>query len=442
MQRPAIPTEGQAQVSANGAGEWTSLLVLGKTRGGVDKVLPIVANAVAILVHDPSWRGVFAWDAFRDAVVCTRAPPWDAVDAPTHVGPGECTDADVVRVSTWLARHYNLALPVSQIEQAISVVATRIVVHPVRDWLASLVWDQEPRIDHLFCDYFGAEDSEYVRGVSYRFMLGAVARVFQPGAKVDCTPVLEGDQGIGKSTGIEALASPAFFFDTPIVMGDKDGYQALRGKWIGELGELHSLTRVDMNRAKNFLSATTDNYRPSYARRSRDFPRQCVFVGSTNADKYLRDETGNRRFWPVRCGTVDVEAITRDRSQLWAEAVERYRRGEKWHAHGAEFVASCEEEQEDRFVRDEWEERIGEWLTSPSHPERVYDGVTIGEVLEGCIKLLVDRWDTALQMRVGKVLRKLGWTCVKQSRNKELGGKRERRYRPTSSKAVTDAVTV
>ncbi len=416
--------------------DWRDALVTRRTKQGDAIVLPVAANAVVILTHDDSWVGVLAHDAFRDAVVTTRVPPWDEVDAPAKAASGGWSDADTVRAGNWLARHYGVQFNIAIVEQAVTVVAARTLLHPVRDWLGALKWDGSARIDRRFTDYFGADDSAYVYGVGARFMIGAVARVFQPGAKVDCTPVLEGCQGIGKSTGIQRLAGEAWCFDTPITMGEKDGYQSLRGKWIGELGELHALSRSDLNRAKNFLTATVDTYRPSYGRRSRDFPRQCVFYGTTNASEYLRDETGNRRFWPVRCSRVDLDGITRDREQLWAEAHQRYVSGERWHVDSADFRALCEEQQEQRFVSDAWEGPVEEWLMSSGHPGRRAQGVTTGEVLAGALGMTAERWSKGDQDRVASVLRRLGWERGKQARATD--GRRERRWKPRAVTLVTE----
>lgn len=417
------------------AKDWKSLLLyqLGRNGEPSTKLRRAAANATTILTHDPAWAGVLAFDEFRGSVVARRSPPWVDVDAPASVEPGEWTDTDTARLANWLARRYALDLATTLLEQAIGVAADRAHVHPVRDWLRGLRWDGTARLDGLFVEYFGAPDTPYSRGVGARFAIGAVARVMRPGCKVDCVPVLEGAQGIGKSTAVRILAGDAWFFDTPIVMGDKDGYQALRGKWIGELGELHSLGRSDLNRAKNFLSATSDTYRASFGRRTHDYPRQIVFVGTTNAVEYLRDETGNRRFWPVRCSRVDLEALRRDRAQLWAEARVRFERGEAWHVDTAELAALCAAEQEERFEADAWEGPIGDYVTHAGHPERRTAGVTLGDVLETAIGVKADRWDKPAQMRATAVLRRLGW---ERSNPRRGGGKRERVWLPKAARVV------
>jgi len=417
-------------------GDWRTALVMRKAKNGKPVPRTAVANAITILGCDERWSGVLASDAFLDAPVTTKPPPWGEHDAPAKPMCGEWTEEDSTRATSWLSREYDLDLRPIVVEQAVSVVSRRREVHPVRDWLGSLSWDGTARIDRVFAAYFSADDTAYVRGVGARFMIGAVARVYSPGAKVDCTPVLEGAQGIGKSTGVRLLAGDAWFFDSPITMGDKDGFQTLRGKWIGELGELHSLTRSEVNRAKAFLSATQDTYRPSFARRSRTFPRQCVFIGTTNATEYLRDETGNRRFWPVRCaGPVDVAALARDREQLWAEARVRFERGEAWHVDSADFARLCEAEQEARMVEDEWAAPVREWLSDPKAPERRRDGVTAGEVLAGALGVPKERWSKAEQDRVATTLRRLGWERPRNATRE--GSERVRRWKPRAAVLVT-----
>jgi putative DNA primase/helicase len=415
---------------------WRALLLTRESKHGV-VTKAIAANAVTILRHDDRWSDVIGYNEFLDAVETRRAPPWDAVDAPAALRAGEWSEADTARAQNWLSRNYEIDLGAVAVEAAVIVAAEQNKFHPVRDWLGALTWDQTPRVAKLFAVYFGAEDTDYHRGVSTRFMISAVARVYRPGSKVDTVPILEGAQGIGKSTAIRALASDPWFSDTPMDLGSKDAYQSLRGKWIPELGELSALSRSDAERAKNFLSATFDTYRPSFGRRTRDFPRQCVFVGSTNQSEYLRDVTGNRRFWPVLCGAIDVAGIRRDRDQLWAEAVVRFNAGEAWHVDSSDFAQLAEDEQDDRFVEDPWREPIESWA---SNPLRAGNGITVNEVLADALKIQRADWSKGLQDRVSAVLKRIGWERGKQTRE---GAERVRRWHQLekNSKPVTSPVT-
>jgi putative DNA primase/helicase len=210
---------------------------------------------------------------------------------------------------------------------AVAAVADDNRFHPIREYLDGLAWDGTPRLATWLSTHLGAvvepgcdkpeARPAYIREVGRKWPIGAVARVYRPGCKVDAAPIFEGGQGIGKSQALAALVPcPEWFCDEISDLGTKDSAQDLRGKWIIELAELSAMRRGDIERTKAFMSRSTDHYRPSYGRRSQDFPRQCAFAGTTNADGYLGDETGNRRFWPVKVGAIDLDAIRRDREQL------------------------------------------------------------------------------------------------------------------------------
>lgn len=422
--------------------EWKDLLLWNTRRKTNPELFPVVANVIAILGNDEQWHGVIAYNAFTESVVTVKPPPWSDIDRPTDASCGEWTEEDTTRAAAWLSRHeeYSLRVQGKAVDEAVAVIAKRNLFHPVRDWLRTLQWDGTARIDEVFPTYFGARDSEYARAIGSRFLISAVARVERPGCKVDNTVVLEGPQGIGKSTAVRVLAGDAFFFDTPITFGDKDGYQSLRGKWIGELSELEAFNRAEATAAKAFLTASVDHYRPSYARKARDFARQCIFVGTTNSREYLRDDTGNRRFWPLPCGAIDLEGLRRDRDQLWAEAHARYLAGERWHVDSNELRALCEREQEDRFQSDPWEVAVEAWLMDKGKPERRRDGVSSVDVLRDAVGISTPNMTKQYKDRVAKILRRLNWERDdRQERRPD--GSRPRLYRPKVVVLVTDPVT-
>ena len=210
--------------------------------------------------------------------------------------------------------------------------------------------------------YLGRRDTPLNRAIGSRWMISAVARIMQPGAKVDHMLILEGPQGTKKSSALKMLAGADWFTDELAEIGSKDAAQQMRGIWIIEIAELDAISRAEVSRIKAFLSRTTDRYRPPYERYVVEVPRQCVFAGSVNPDTYLRDETGNRRFWPVRCGNINLDALSRDRDQLWAEAVARYRDGTIWWLNEAELIADAKIEQDQRYQADAWDARIDRWL--------------------------------------------------------------------------------
>jgi putative DNA primase/helicase len=239
-------------------------------------------------------------------------------------------------------------------------------------------------------------------------MIGAVARVLRPGCKMDNVLMLEGDQGRGKSTSLSILGGD-WFTDTPFELGSKDGFLAMRGKWIIELAELDSFNRAESTRAKHFFAADKDTYREPYGRRVIDVHRQCVFAGSTNTNEYLKDDTGNRRYWPVTTGAIDKDGLIRDRDQIWAEAVHEFKAGETWWFEpGIDFVQA---EQEQRFVTDAWEELVSTYVFEkkkdqlPSSPIPFY--VSVGEVLNNCLGLRPSDWERKHQMRVSSILKRM-----------------------------------
>jgi putative DNA primase/helicase len=388
--------------------EWKDRLLYTETKRG-PVLRNVLANVVTILGNDPRWEGVLAYDRFGETVITAKPPPWSTDDAPAVASLGDWLDEHDARVSGWFSRAYDLDVSIGIVRDAVAVVAARRPVHPVVELLARLEWDGTPRVDTWLCDYLGAKDTPYTRAVAAIFLLSAVARVQQPGCKVDTVPILESPQGRGKSTVLRELAGEAFFLETGAELGSKDSFQQLRRKWIVELAELDALSRADVARIKAFLSARVDTYRPSYGRRATDHPRQCIFVGTTNSATYLKDDTGGRRFLPVRCDRIDLAGLRGVRDQLWAEARVRYERGERWHIEDAALLRSFEAEQEARFQADPWEQAIAGWLLSAGRPERRIEGVTTADVLAGALAKDQGTWTRADEMRVAAVLRRLGW---------------------------------
>ena len=408
------------------AADWEKELILSG-----DKPKRDLANVMHVLARHPAWNGVIGYDGFAESVVKLSPPPVRKQDAPSLTATGEWTEADSTRTAAWFAANVGFTPAVTMVDSAIVAIAEQHPVHPVRDWLSGLRWDRTDRAEHLFVDYFGAPDTAYVRAVGVRFLISAVARVFAPGCQADCMPVLEGEQGIRKSTGLEALAGKEWFSDSAIDIGSKDSYQSLRRKWIFELAELDSIRGREVTRVKAFISARVDSYRPSFGRKNRDFPRQVVFVGSTNESEYLADRTGNRRFWPVRCTRVRVDAIRQDRDQLWAEARHRYEAGEPWFLDSAELRRLAEAEQSDRVPDDTWKEIVATWLEAPTVPGADHrepidpsEGITTSHVLLGALRYDPARINRAAETRAGQVLRALGY----EPRRVRENGQRARRY--------------
>ncbi|NNA29129.1 VapE domain-containing protein [Pseudomonas lundensis] len=392
----AVRRQVLAVVKPPAAGGWKDQLA--RTENG--SLIAHMQNVELILGNDERWAGVIAFSAFSSKIVKLRTPPYGG-------GTGDWGDIDDIRVMKWLAQQYNLRVKASSVIEAVSVVAHDHAFHPVRNYLNKLEWDRVPRLDTWLNKVMGVAQSGYSAKVGKRWMISAVARVMRPGCKADSVMILEGGQGEGKSTAMSILGGD-WFMDTPFALGDKDGFQAIRGKWIIELGELDSFNKAESTKAKQFFSASTDTYRESYGRRTNDVPRQCVFVGTTNQDEYLKDATGNRRYWPVACTKVDLEQLREIRDQLWAEAMFCYEAGEIWWVNRDE-TAMFSEAQDERFVVDEWEGPILNWLEE----SQIGETTSGSEVLASALKLDFGHWGKPEQMRVGAIMHRLGWRRVR-----------------------------
>lgn len=363
--------------------------------------LALEANVVTLLSHAPELRGRLRWNEMARAVEC-RGLPWD--QATPSWRPWEDVDDAQLCIH---AQRQGLRVRPAICAAAVQVVAHEARVHPVRDYLDRLVWDDTPRLASWLGTYLGAKGEDdgqrvYLREVGRCWLISAVARVYRPGCKVDTSPVLNGGQGVGKSSALAALVpDPAWFADELADLGTVDAAQGLAGKWIVELSELSAMRRSEIERVKAFLSRSTDHYRPSYGRRAIDAPRQCILAGTTNSDIYLTDVTGGRRFWPVQVGTIDLDALRRDRDQLWAEAVAAFKAGEPWWL-SRETEALAKVEQEDRREAHPWEVHVLAWLA-----DRIE--ATAEQVLEQAIGLPKERQDQKHKLVVVGIFKAHGW---------------------------------
>lgn len=345
-------------------------------------------NALIALENDPILKGHIWYDEFLDRILTD----WN--------GPARnWKDVDDVLLCVYLQRHCGLKrISVTQAHDAAKTAAFHNRRNECKDWLESLEWDGTERLTHMLSDGFGTPHDAYTQAVGRCWMVSIVARVMQPGCKVDTVPVLEGPQGIGKSTAMEILGGK-WFTESHEPVTSKDFFGVLDGHMLVEISEMGSFTRAEAERIKGVISCQVDRYRKAYGRNTEDHPRHTVLVCTTNRDDWQRDETGARRFWPIRCGIIDRDYLKTNRDQLFAEAVYRYKQGEPWHDVP---VAEQEAETEKRREQDAWEKDIIEFCA-------LRDRVTISQVLIECLGFEVSKQDFLSQRRVSKVLRVTGW---------------------------------
>jgi predicted P-loop ATPase len=360
------------------------------------KPIPNLANALTALRRDPLLKSVVAQNEML------RAPILMSSRDGGEMTPRVLTDADVSSIQEYLQRAGLYRLSKDTVHQALELRAVECGFHPVRSYLDRLKWDGTARLQGWLPRYFGAEATPYTTEIGKMFLIAMVARIFEPGCKADYMLVLEGEQGQMKSTACAILGAEWFSDGLPDIREGKDASQHLRGKWLIEVAEMHAMSTAESTQLKSFITRRSERYRPSYARKEVIEPRQCVFVGTTNKQAYLRDETGGRRFWPVQTGEIDIEALARDRDHLFAEAVHLHRQGVAWWPNKNFENAHIRHEQEARFEGDVWEERIAMWL-------RGLQNVTIGEVATGALEFETKKIGTADQRRIAAVLQRLGW---------------------------------
>lgn len=287
------------------------------------------------------------------------------------------------------------------------------VFNPVRDYLDSLSWDGIPRLDKLLVDYFGVDNTPINRAIGRMLLVAAVRRVREPGCKFDTIVVLEGRQGTGKSTALVVLAGKENFSDQDILALDaKAQMEAIEGVWLYEISELEGMSRSEITKVKAFASRQEDRARPAYGRFRENRSRQCVFIGTTNEEGYLRDKTGNRRFLPVRTNAIDLEALLRDRDQLWAEACEAEAQGESITLDPGLWEEAAQLQQ-DRMEHEPWIDLLA---NVQGERQGQFYKVTTAELLRDHLKIPEERHSPIIFKRLGYAMRKLGWEGPKPLR--------------------------
>ncbi len=315
----------------------------------------------------------------------------------------EWSDDDDFKLTFRIQKEHKITnMPVQTVNHGVTTYALKRTMNCALNMIKSEKWDGRPRLSGFFRLAFGAEDNEYTRCAGRNFIMGMVARVLRPGCKVDTMPILEGVQGLFKSTALKELVGERFFAEASESPTSKDFFQALTGKMLVEVGEMDAFSRHDVAAVKRVLSCAVDRYRAPYERRSRDWPRQGVFAGTTNSSDWHKDESGARRFWPILCHLIDLELIRRDRLQLFAEALEYVEAGMPWWEMPKELTEAA---QEARRQEHPWEAILADYLEGKSE-------VTITEALLIGLEKQVGQLTKGDQMTCGLVLRRLGFQRV------------------------------
>lgn len=387
-------------------------LALGLPRGHV-RAEPKARKATGdALEFDASSTGV-PLDNLNNAVIVIerqkRAIWFDEFYQQIRTPNGEWTDAEDLALAFEMQRVIGLKkMQTKTVHEAVLAHARREIRDSVCDWLGSLTWDGQHRIGQFLVRAFGTEDNEYTRSASTNFWRSMVARALRPGAKVDNMLVLEGVQGLKKSSALQAIVGSDLFAESASDPKDKDFFIALTGKMIVEVAELDSFSRASVTAVKRVLTCQVDRYRPPYGRAAENFPRRGIFVGTTNRSDWNSDDTGARRFWPVWCTSIDLDLIRRHREQLFAEAVADVNAGEGWWEMPAEATLAAQEE---RRQIDPWEELLETYVNGEG-AAAVADGVTLTNLMETALGVPRDRMGKVEQMRATRILKNLGFERV------------------------------
>lgn len=332
--------------------------------------LPTAGNVELMLSHGP-WKNVLAYDAFGNTEVIRRALPWREKE---RLGRSyePWLGADDKRLQHWFAKVHGIN-SAKTIQNAFTEVVHRNTFHPIKSYVESARWDGQPRAERIFIDYLGAADIHYTRQATRKMLLAAVARLYRPGCKFDQMLVLVGPQGAGKSSLLAKLGRE-WFSDSLRTFENKEAGEHLQSGWIFEIGELSAMKKTEVEEVKAFLSKTEDRYRVAYDRQVSEFPRKCVFFGTTNTRDFLRDATGNRRFWPIeifpdRAIRSHWEELTEEEvSQIWAEVLSWFKAGETLELD-SEARMEAERQQAAHMETDPREGIIQEWLDMPLEDE-------------------------------------------------------------------------
>lgn len=360
-------------------------LQLKTNSGGVP--YPTIANASLVIQKHPELAGKIWFDTFRQQIRTTI----DGTDR-------EWTDADDRNITVWLQERIDLnKIGLALVKEAVEHAAMCRQVNSVTAWLEGIEWDRQVRLETWLADCLGVPADPYSIAVGRNWLISMVARAFKPGCQADHMPVLEGRMGTGKSSFLSMLGAP-WFSALPEAFGSKDFFQAIQGQWLIEVPDMTGFSKREHSHIIAVITTRTDRYRASYGRRTENHPRQCLFTATSETDDYLQDSRGIRRYWPLRCQSIDLDALHAQRAQLFAEALVAYKAGAAWY----EMPASSLAEQIERRNEDGWREDVLIYC-------RGRNEITATQVLIECVGMTLDEVNQNHKGRIASILREDGY---------------------------------
>jgi putative DNA primase/helicase len=388
--------------------------LLRRPRGGYEDCKE---NVVIALEDHPSLKGLVAKNEFSGIVEKVHRAPWDK--SKDEFVAVEWSIHDDRELGMWIAMYCDLLIgSTGTVAEAVEMVAERNKYHPVKDWLVSLKWDGVDRNTYWLHELLGVADNQYSQLVGKLWLRQAVNRIMYPGSKGDYVLILEGTQGLNKSTALKRLGGE-YYSDATLDLNNKDSLIALSGVWIYEIAELDAFNRAESTRIKQFITQTEDRFRPPYGKRMITLRRQTVFAATTNNYEYHKDPTGNRRFWSVLCTGINLEQIGAWREQLFAQALHEVLAGEPCYPTREQERSLIAPEQEQREIVDVWHQPITTWLKDAG--QVASNEFSTWDILNGAIKMATDKMDgqRSAATRVGNCMAKLGWAKRRALKNSQ-----------------------
>lgn len=411
--KPPAKPRGRSEIDKD---NWRAALILNKDG---DALKPNSMQNIALMLQfEKRFEGIFAWNEFAKEVYIMRRPIWDTHGENGKWKPRMIIDTDVTSATCWL-EYCGLSPKANDVGRVVQRVAQHNSYNPVTDALKKLVWDGKPRLSGnkdvapWLSHYLGADQTDINRVFGMKWMIGAVARAFQPGCKMDNMIILEGPQGLKKSAALRVLTEalgPNLFTDEISDPGSKDAGLQMQGSFVVEIAELDAFRKAEITQIKAWLTRQIDKFRRPYGKIVEDFPRSCVFAGTVNpsGSGYLKDATGARRFWPVRCYEIKIEALTKDALQLWAEAVQLFNDGNNWWLDDKQ-IDLAQKPQEDRYEYDPFGEMVDEYCSAQLDNE-----ISIQNILV-FLDIPKERRSTIIAKRIGSHLFMRGYKKMVKS---------------------------